>query len=82
LLINLGTTGNFTCRIRIYKRKYNPVTGDYIGPDHKSESHIADMLRYLFAAIAVYWNEKGEFLYSPENDQQEYASDLATVTFS
>lgn len=82
LLINLGTTGSFTRRIRIYKRKYNPVTGDYIGPDHKSESHIADMLRYLFAAIAWYWDEKGEFLYSPENSQQEYASDLATVTYS
>lgn len=82
LLINLGTTGNFTRRIRIYKRKYNPLTGDYIGPDHKSESHIADMLRYMFAAIAVYWDEKGEFIYSPENAEKEYASDLATVTFS
>ncbi len=81
LLINLGTTGNFHRRIRVYKRKHNPLTGDYIGPDHKSESHIADMLRYLFAAIATYFNEKGEFLYSPENSQQEYASDLANVTF-
>lgn len=82
LLINLGTTGNFTRRIRIYKRKYNPVTGDYIGPDHKSESHIADMVRYLFAAIAIYWDEKGEFLHSPENEQHEYESDMAFVTFS
>lgn len=81
LLINAGTTGTFAGRIRIYKRKYNPVTGDYVGPDHKSESHIADMLRYLFAAIAWYWNEKGEFLHSPETSQQEYASDLANVTF-
>ncbi len=81
LLINLGTTGAFSRRIRNYKRKINPNTGDYIGPDHKTESHIADMLRYLFAALAIYWNEKGEFFNSPENDQQEYASDLATVTF-
>lgn len=81
LLINLGTTGSFTRRIRIYKRKFNPVTGDYVGPDHKSESHIADMLRYMFAALAVYWDEKGEFLHSPESDQREYASDLANVTF-
>ncbi len=81
LLINLGTTGNFARRIRNYKRRFNPITGDYIGPDHKTESHIADMLRYLFAAIAIYWNEKGEFFNSPENSQQEYASDLATVTF-
>lgn len=82
LLINLGTTGNFSRRIRNYKRKYNPTTGDYIGPDHKSESHIADMLRYLFAALATYWNEKGEFLYSPDASQQEYVSDMANVTFS
>lgn len=81
LLINLGTTGSFNRRIRIYKRKYNPVTGDYIGPDHKSESHIADALRYLFAAIAWYWNDKGEFLHSPETSQTAYQSDLATVTF-
>lgn len=82
LLINLGTTGNFHRRIRVYKRKVNPDTGNYIGPDHKSQSHIADALRYLFAAIAIYWDEKGEFLHSPEKSQQEYASDLATVTFS
>ncbi len=82
LLINTGTTGNFHRRIRIYKRKYNPVTGDYIGPDHKSESHIADMLRYLFQAVALYWNEKGECTLTLEDGQQEYASDLATVTFS
>lgn len=81
-LINLGTTGPLSRKIRIYKRKINPLTGDYIGPDHKSESHIADALRYMFAALAIYWDEKGEFLYSPENSQQEYASDLATVTFS
>jgi hypothetical protein len=81
LLINEGMTGNFSRRIRNYKRKINPLTGDYIGPDHKTESHIADMIRYLFAALAVYWNEKGEFMYSPETSQQEYASDLATVTF-
>lgn len=81
-LINLGTTGDFNRKIRIYKRKINPLTGDYIGPDHKSESHIADALRYLFAAIHFYWDDKGEFLHSPESSQKEYASDLATVYFS
>lgn len=82
LLINEGTTANFHRRIRIYKRRINPNTGDYIGPDHKSESHIADMLRYLFQAIATYWNDKGEFYNSPESTAKEYESDLATVTFS
>lgn len=82
ILINIGTTGSFTRRIRIYKRKFNPVTGDYVGPDHKSESHIADMLRYLCSAVALFFDEKGEFIYAPENNEKEYASDLATVTFS
>lgn len=81
MLINIGTTGSFIRRIRIYKRKYNPVTGDYIGPDHKSESHIADMLRYLCAAVALYFDEKGEFIYAPGDAEKEYASDLATVTY-
>jgi len=81
ILINLGTTGQFNRKIRVYKRKINPATGDYIGPDHKSESHIADALRYMVSAIYHYWDEKGEFLYSPGNNQTEYQSDLASVTF-
>jgi phage terminase large subunit len=81
MLINVGTTGTFSQRIRVYKRKINPDTGNYVGPDHKSQSHIADALRYLFAAIHYYWNEKGEFLYSPEDSQREYVSDVANVTY-
>jgi hypothetical protein len=81
LLINEGTTGTFSRGIRLYKRKFNPLTGDFIGPDHKTESHKADMLRYLFTAIHYYWNDKGEFILAPENNQKEYASDLVTVPF-
>ena len=81
LLINEGMTNNISRRIRLYKRKFNPSTGDYIGPDHKTESHIADMLRYLFAVMQLYFNEKGEFILT-FNDQETYASDLVTVPFS
>lgn len=81
VLINLGSTGTFHRRLRVYKRKYNPVTGDYIGPDHKSQSHIADTVRYMCKALAEFWDDKGEFLYSPESSEQEYASDLANVTY-
>ena len=80
-LINKPTTSELLRKIRIYKRKYNPTTGDYMGPDHKSESHVADALRYLFRAIALYFDDKGEFMYSEQNTQQEYVSDLAPVTF-
>lgn len=34
-----------------YQRKFNPLTGDYEGPDHKTESHTADSLRYCAEAI-------------------------------
>jgi len=79
--INAGTTVELRRKLRIYKRKFNPVTGDYIGPDHKSESHTADTLRYVCAAVHHYFNEKGEFLYSPVTAEQTYTSDLASVTY-
>lgn len=81
-LMNKDTLGELPRKIRIYRRKFNPLTGDFVGPDHKSESHMADAIRYLFAAIYYYFDKKtGEFLYSPESAEQEYSSDLATVTF-
>jgi hypothetical protein len=72
VVINAATTNELIRKLPIYKRKHNPNTGDYIGPDHKSESHAADTIRYLFAAIHYYFNKKGEFLL--ENDAQETAS--------
>ena len=71
-LINAGTTTELIRKLPIYKRKFNPQTGDYIGPDHKSESHAADAVRYTFSAIHHYWNAKGDFLL--ENNSQEIAS--------
>lgn len=81
ILINLSTTGDLSRKLRIYRRKFNPVTGDFMGPDHKSESHVADAMRYLCTVLHHYFNEKGEFLLSPQNNESEYKSDLANVTF-
>jgi len=81
ILINLGTTGNFSRIIRLYKKKFNPKTGDYIGAEHDSSSHDGDALRYLCTALHFYWNEKGEFILSLETDQTEYESDLVSVDF-
>jgi hypothetical protein len=36
---------------KLYQRKYNEFTGDYEGPEHKTESHISDALRYCAEAI-------------------------------
>jgi len=81
-LINAGTCTELVRKLRIYKRKFNPITGDYVGPDHKSESHMADAIRYTFNAIDTYFDKKtGEFLYSPGSEQETYESDLVTVPF-
>jgi hypothetical protein len=80
-LINAGTTGTFHRRLRQYKRKFNPETGNYAGPDHKSQSHIADALRYMATALQFFWNEKGEFLLAQSNNQSTYQSDTVTVSY-
>lgn len=82
LLINKPTTGDTAQKLRLYKKKYNPLTGDYVGPQHDSSSHVADMIRYLCTALTYYWNEKGEFILAPDNSQSEYKSDLIEVPFT
>lgn len=85
ILINIATTtnqnGSFHRRVRKYKKKFNPETGNYAGADHKTQSHIADALRYMATALTLYFNEKGEFMLALDNDRTEYKSDLATVSF-
>jgi hypothetical protein len=82
ILINVGMTGDLHRRLRLYKKKFNPETGNYAGPDHKTQSHIADALRYMCTALHYYFNEKGEFLLALDNDQAEYQSDLVTMPFA
>lgn len=68
--INQPMTTDFISKIRLYKRKHNEFTGDYEGPEHKSESHYADALRYLFEAIDQAFDPKThEFFYS---EKEEY----------
>lgn len=81
ILINQPTTGNFHRRLRLYKRKFNPETGDYAGADHKTQSHIADALRYLCTALELFFDKRGEFLLSSDSGSSEYESDLVEVTF-
>ena len=64
-------------KLRLYKRKFNPFTGDYEGPEHKTESHAADAVRYVFTAIRQFFDEStGAFLYAIENMQTNYESSL------
>lgn len=82
LRINKATTGKTSVNLRLYKKKFNPNTGDYMGPEHNSASHIADMVRYLATVLEYYFDEKGEFILSSNIEQTTYESDLATVTYS
>lgn len=78
--VNAGTTEDLIRKLRLYKRKFNPLTGDYMGPEHKTESHAADAIKYMFKAIFEDFDEKtGEFFYSPANAQDEYESDLIAM---
>lgn len=48
---NEQTTQPALDKLKLYKRKFNAYTGDYEGPEHKSESHMADALRYAAEAL-------------------------------
>jgi len=56
--IHEPTTTELIRKLYLYKKKYNPHTGDYEGPEHKTESHAADTVRYLYDAIEQEFKEK------------------------
>jgi phage terminase large subunit len=77
---NEATTENLRRKLGMYKRKFNPLTGDYEGPEHKTESHAADSHRYMAAAIDQEFDPKtGLFLYSPDLQEATYDSDTINV---
>lgn len=57
--IHKPTTIEFVRKLSIYKKKFNQFTGDYEGPEHKSESHYADAFRYLNASIEQSFRKDG-----------------------
>ena len=54
--IHQPTTTQLVSRLKLYSRKYNELTGDYLGPEHKTESHAADSLRYCATALDQKFN--------------------------
>lgn len=48
-------------KLNMYRRKWNGITADYIGPDHTTASHYADAVRYLSDAIKQFFRD-GKFL--------------------
>lgn len=49
-------------KLNLYKRKWNPHTGDYMGAEHKTESHAADAIRYMSDAIKQSFRTDGTFM--------------------
>lgn len=77
---NAATTEDLRRKLGLYKRMFNPLTGDYMGPEHKTVSHAADTHRYMFAAIDQEFDEKsGLFLYSPDLQTDTYEAETINV---
>ena len=77
---NAPTTEELRRKLMLYKRKFNPLTGDYLGPEHKTESHAADATRYMYTAIEQEFDAKtGAFLYAPDSASATYETDLIST---
>jgi hypothetical protein len=72
--MNTETTKQLREKLLKYSRKWNPDTGEYMGPEHKTESHAADSVRYMFAAIRQFFDDAGNFLFEA-GGQETYESD-------
>lgn len=79
VVMNAETTKVLREKLVKYSRKWNPDTGDYMGPEHKTESHAADSVRYLFAAIVQFFDEKtGDFLFASGGQDTYESEDYST----
>lgn len=75
------TTIELVRKLYLYSRKYNPHTGDYEGAEHKTESHAADSVRYMYAAIEQeFIPESCEHYYS-QSAQDSYESEEVSTNF-
>lgn len=69
-------------KLLLYKRKFNELTGDYLGPEHKSESHAADSVRYMFVALDQEFNKETCEMYLSQASQSDiYESETVTTHF-
>lgn len=80
--IHKPTTTLLVSKLYLYKRKFNPLTGDYLGPEHKTESHAADTARYLYTAIDQEFNQETCELYMSQASQEDsYESESFKTNF-
>lgn len=81
-ILNLPTTTfhkPFTERLihqlKLYRRKFNEITGNYDGPEHKTASHGADSFRYVSQALKWGFDEEGNCIYSSSAEMETYESE-------
>lgn len=76
-VIHAPMTLNLIKKLKLYKRKFNGITGDYEGPEHKTESHAADSIRYAFQAIELEFRPGTcEMYYSQSSEDDYYDSEM------
>lgn len=79
--IDSATTQLLIEKLHKYRRKWNALTGDYEGPEHKTESHAADSVRYVFTAIEQEFDpETCRHFYDAINEAEDYSSDELVET--
>lgn len=80
-VIHQPQVGGLVAKLYLYKRKYNPLTGNYEGPEAKSKAHGADSTRYVFTAIEQEFNKENcEHFYS-QSSQDSYESETVLTNF-
>lgn len=67
-------------KMKKYQRKWNELTGDYEGPDHKTESHLNDAVRYCAEAIEHKFDkETGECYMMSGDTEKDWRPNTDTV---
>ena len=80
--INQILTLDLLRKLYLYKRKFNPLTGDYLGPEHNSASHAADTIRYLFAAIEQEFDQETCEMFMMQGAVEDtYESDVPATNY-
>ncbi|HWT40069.1 MAG TPA: phage terminase large subunit family protein [Dongiaceae bacterium] len=76
--IHAPMTAELTRKASLYQRKKNGLTGEYMGPEHDTNSHASDALRYLYAAIEqTFDKESGRFFYDDYAETATYETDFS-----
>lgn len=68
-------TAHLIHQLKLYRRKFNDVTGNYEGPEHKSSSHGSDSFRYVGQALEWGFDDEGRCIYSSAGAMETYEAE-------